>query len=213
MFKKLLVALGLASAALILPLTASAAPQDQQIHGRVVSFNHAYSLQVRDNKGYIDNVQLHPGTIINPTGLTLADGMIVSIDGYSAGSYFVANEINTPYTFYGGVPYYSGHPWYYYGPSVSLGFFFGNSGWWHGGGRPVVINHINHTTVVNHNVHTNVSHTNVSHTNVSHTNVHNTNTHVANHAPAHHGGAPVAHAAAPTHVAQAGSHMGGGGHH
>jgi hypothetical protein len=24
-----------------------------------------------------------------------------------------------------------GHPWDYYGPSISLGFFFGNRGWWH----------------------------------------------------------------------------------
>jgi hypothetical protein len=106
---------------------------DAQIHGRVISFDGGYSLQVRDEKGYVDNVQLHPGTIINPTGITLAPGMIVSILGYNSGSYFGANEIDTPYTFYSGVPYYSGHPWDYYGPSVSLGFFFGNGGWWHGG--------------------------------------------------------------------------------
>jgi hypothetical protein len=53
--------------------------------------------------------------------------------GYNAGPYFAANEIDTPYTFYAGYPYYAGHPWNYYGPSVSLGFFFGNNGWWHGG--------------------------------------------------------------------------------
>jgi hypothetical protein len=53
--------------------------------------------------------------------------------GYNAGSYFAANQIDTPYTFYAGYPYYAGHPWTYYGPGVSLGFFFGNPGWWHGG--------------------------------------------------------------------------------
>ena len=106
---------------------------EAQIHGRILSFDGAYSVAVKDEKGYVDNVQLHQGTIINPTGLTLAPGMIVSIMGYNAGSFFAANQIDTPYTFYGGYPYYSGHPWNYYGPGVSLGFFFGNSGWWHGG--------------------------------------------------------------------------------
>jgi hypothetical protein len=105
---------------------------DAQIHGRILNFDGAYSLEVRDEKGYVDNVRLHQGTIINPTGLTLAPGMVVSILGYNAGSYFAANEVDTPYTYYAGTPYYAGHPWNYYGPSVSLGFFFGNPGWWHG---------------------------------------------------------------------------------
>jgi len=105
---------------------------DANIHGRVLSFDGGYNLAVRDEKGYVDNVQLHQGTIINPTGITLAPGMIVSILGYNAGPVFAANEIDTPYTFYAGVPYYGGHPWSYYGPGISLGFFFGSPGWWHG---------------------------------------------------------------------------------
>ncbi len=137
--------LGAASIALIIPLAASAqdvpsyaqpdvpsyATQDQQIHGRVISFDGGYQLRVRDDHGYVDSVRLHEGTIINPTGLTLASGMVVSIDGYNAGPYFAANEIETPYTLYDAVPYYLGHPWYYYGPSVSLNFFFGHTEWWH----------------------------------------------------------------------------------
>lgn len=115
------------------PSYAQVPAQDEQIRGRIVSFDGAYSLQVRDERGFVDNVQLHPGTIINPTGLTLAPGMIVSILGYNSGNYFAANEVDTPYTFDSGVPYYNGHPWDYYGPSISLGFFFGNVGWWHGG--------------------------------------------------------------------------------
>jgi hypothetical protein len=106
----------------------------EQIHGRILTFDGAYSVQVRDEKGYVDNVQLHQGTIINPTGLTLAPGMVVSIMGYNAGSYFAANEVDTPYTFYSGMPYYAGHPWNYYAPAISLGFYFGSVGWWHGGG-------------------------------------------------------------------------------
>lgn len=105
---------------------------DGNIHGRILNFDGGYSLQVRDEQGYVDNVQLHQGTIINPTGLTLAPGMVVSILGYNAGPFFAANEIDTPYTFYAGAPYYQGHPWNYYGPTVSLGFFFGSPGWWHG---------------------------------------------------------------------------------
>ena len=109
-----------------------AAGGEAQIHGRVLDFDGGYSVHVRDEKGYVDNVQLHQGTIINPTGLTIAPGMVVSIMGYNAGDYFAANEVDTPYTYYAGRPYYGGHPWDYYGPSVSLGFFFGNAGWWHG---------------------------------------------------------------------------------
>ena len=105
---------------------------EAQIHGRVLDFDGGYTVHVRDEKGYVDNVQLHQGTIINPTGLTIAPGMVVSILGYNAGDYFAANEVDTPYNYYNGFAYYGGHPWNYYGPSVSLGFFFGNAGWWHG---------------------------------------------------------------------------------
>jgi hypothetical protein len=107
------------------------ATQDEQIHGRIISFDGQYHLQVRDDHGYIDNVELHPGTIINPTGLKLEPGMVVSINGYTKGKYVEANEIDTPYMLYGGVPYFQGHPWWYYGPSVSLSFFFGGPTWWH----------------------------------------------------------------------------------
>jgi hypothetical protein len=58
----------------------------------------------------------------------------VSIDGFNSGSFFNANEIDTPYTIDAGVPFYEGHAWDYYGPSISLAFFFGSGGWWHGGG-------------------------------------------------------------------------------
>ena len=131
----LVIATPLAAASQELPSYAApahAVPEDQQIRGRIASFDGGYNLTVRDERGFVDNVALHPGTIINPTGLTLAPGMTVSILGYNAGGAFAANEIDTPYTFVTGVPYYRGHAWNYYGPSVSLGFFFDNYGWWHG---------------------------------------------------------------------------------
>ena len=110
----------------------SSASGEENIHGRIVSFDGRFALQVRDERGFLDNVQLHQGTIINPTGITLEPGMVVSILGYNAGSYLAANEIDTPYTFVVGVPYWEGHPWWYYGPTFSLNFFFGSPGWWHG---------------------------------------------------------------------------------
>lgn len=110
----------------------SYASGEENVHGRIVRFDGAYSLQVRDEQGYVDNVQLHQGTIINPTGITLQPGMVVSILGYNSGSFLAANEVDTPYNFYGGVPWYGGHPWNYWGPTVGLTFFFGNVGWWHG---------------------------------------------------------------------------------
>lgn len=123
----------LAARAQDVPSYAQPSGDDVQIRGRIASFDGAYALSVRDDHGYLDNVQLHNGTIINPTGLTLEPGMVVSILGYNSGSYVDANEVDTPYNFVAGVPYYAGHPWGYYGPSFSLGFFFGGGGgWWHG---------------------------------------------------------------------------------
>jgi hypothetical protein len=106
---------------------------DEQIRGRIVGFDGAYSLALRDERGFVDNVRLHQGTIINPVGLALEPGMIVCVMGYNVGPYLDAEEIDTPYTFYGAMPYYEGHPWNYYGPTIGLNFYFGNTGWWHRG--------------------------------------------------------------------------------
>ncbi len=66
------------------------------INGTIASINGKYTITVHDDRGFIDDVHLHQGTIINPTGLTLAPGMRVTIFGYNAGSWFEANEIDTP---------------------------------------------------------------------------------------------------------------------
>jgi hypothetical protein len=135
----LLSAAALASVALISPLTANAQDQPSypppgaagspSIQGRIQSIDGAYHLTVLDDRGSVDSVQLHQGTIINPTGLTLADGMSVTITGSSAGSTFDANEIDTPYA-YDGPMYYGGYPDY------NFGFVFGDRfhGGYHGGG-------------------------------------------------------------------------------
>lgn len=132
----LFIAMPLAAQAQDVPSYAQPAASssgEETIHGRVTNFDGGYNVQVRDERGFIDNVRLHQGTIINPTGLTLAPGMVVNILGYNTGPSFAANEIDTPYVYYGDVPYYGGYPWWHYGPTVSLGFFFGHPGWWHGG--------------------------------------------------------------------------------
>src|ERR1700680_3659613 len=128
----LLSAAALASVALISPLTANAQDQpsyarpaagsDNSIKGRIQSIDGAYHLTVLDARGSVDSVQLHQGTIINPTGLSLATGMSVTITGYGAGSSFNANEIDTPYTYDGPTVYYDPYPAFGYG----FGFGFGD---------------------------------------------------------------------------------------
>jgi hypothetical protein len=103
------------------------------IRGTIASVNSKYNISVRDERGFIDNVTLHDGTIINPTGLTLAPGQTVTIEGTANGPTLIANEIDTPYAYYA----YAGYP-YYYGPAFGLGFRFGDRGFrgggFHGGG-------------------------------------------------------------------------------
>jgi hypothetical protein len=115
---------------------------DEVINGRVSSFDGAYSLRVNDERGYIDNVQLRQGTVINPTGIRLAAGMAVTIHGVNRGSVFAANVIDTPYQSYGAIPVYPygaypypvypypayGYP--FYPVRIGIGFGFG----FHGGG-------------------------------------------------------------------------------
>ena len=97
----LLSASALAVAALMSPLTAHAqdlatnAPpgagsNDQSVVGRIQSIDGKYHLTVLDQRGIVDSVDLHQGTVINPTGLSLATGMSVTVLGYDAGSSFNA---------------------------------------------------------------------------------------------------------------------------
>lgn len=95
---------------------------EEMVRGRVLSFNGAYDLQLRDDRGFVDNVRLHQGTVINPTGLSLEAGMSVTIYGYNRGNVFAANEIDTPYhETYAVYPVYP-YPYPYYGPSFDFGF-------------------------------------------------------------------------------------------
>jgi hypothetical protein len=108
-----------------------AVKSEEQIQGRITNIDGKYAIEVRDAHGYVDNVSLHDGTIINPTGITLRAGFPVTIYGEPSGSTFVANEIDTPYHYvpvaYAPYPYWGWGPYPYYGPVV--GFRFGYYGW------------------------------------------------------------------------------------
>jgi hypothetical protein len=104
------------------------------IHGRVSGFDGKYDLSVRDDRGFVDHVKLHDGTVILPTGLTLRPGMRVTISGRPDGPVLLADEVDTPYRYaYPRVAYYPypvypypayGYP--YWGPAygIGLGFHF-----------------------------------------------------------------------------------------
>ncbi len=128
----------------------SYATPEETVSGRVISFDGAYALQVRDDRGFVDNVRLREGTVITPTGVRLAPGMRVTIHGVNRGDVLAANQIDTPYQSYGSpapvayavpvVPYYPvygyGYPYYgypyAYGPRFSIGIGIGFGRW---GGR------------------------------------------------------------------------------
>lgn len=105
----------------------------ETIRGRITLVRGSY-IEVQDDRGYIDRVQLHQGTVINPTGLTLASGMKVTITGRPSGSVFDADVIDTPYRSYGYGPYYypyppAYYPYPYWGPNLYFGFHFGPHYW------------------------------------------------------------------------------------
>jgi hypothetical protein len=99
----------------------SYASGEEEIHGRISQIGGKYQISVRDDRGFIDSVMLHDGTIINPTGLTLQSGQAVSILGHTDGKNFDANEVDTPYRYGGG---------WYRGPYYSA--WVGGGGYWGG---------------------------------------------------------------------------------
>jgi hypothetical protein len=99
------VAAAAAFSAFTLPISATAdslpsyaANDREMIHGRISSISGKYDLYVRDDRGYVDHVVLHDGTVINPTGLTLAASETVTITGGNQGRVFRADEVDTPYS-------------------------------------------------------------------------------------------------------------------
>jgi hypothetical protein len=115
----------------------SYASGEESIRGRISSIDGKYSLKLRDDRGFIDAVRLHDGTIINPTGLRLSPGQSVTIHGYNSGNTFNANEVDTGYAVYGlpAAPYPVYGLGYPYGPYPAFGLGiryggFGFRGWY-----------------------------------------------------------------------------------
>jgi hypothetical protein len=102
------------------PAPSYAQPYRQDlIRGTVYSINGKYNITVRDNRGFLDNVSLHNGTIINPRGWRLEPGNPVTISGKPSGRTFIADEIDTPYFPY---PRYYRYPPPYYRLGVRAGW-------------------------------------------------------------------------------------------
>ena len=97
--------------------------KDDVIRGTIRSFDGATTVYVRDVRGYIDNVSLHKGTIINPTGIRLQPGFPVTISGHPEGTTFVADQIDTPFR----ATYIYGPAFAY--PAIGLGWGWGWRGW------------------------------------------------------------------------------------
>lgn len=104
----------------------SYARPDESVHG-VVQKAAGYDLEVRDDRGFIDRIKLHDGTVINPRGLKLAPGQTVTVHGETRGNVFEASEIDTRYHYTYAYaypapyyPYYYGYP-YYGGPVFGFG--------------------------------------------------------------------------------------------
>jgi hypothetical protein len=100
---KRLTSSALMLAALVLPVASQADTSnyagrscEQTIHGMIDSINGKYGLTVRDGRVGLDGVTMHPGTIINPTGLQLKPGMRVTIAGHAGAGTFDADEIDAP---------------------------------------------------------------------------------------------------------------------
>jgi len=118
--------------------------QDETVHGVIESVDDAWHVTLRDDRGFFDTIQLRPGTILNPRGVRLVPGMIVTIVGYNGGATLVAIEIDTDETTAVADDVYYGDGWWYpgydygWGPSF-LGaavIFVGGGGGSGSGPRP-----------------------------------------------------------------------------
>lgn len=94
--QKTVVSLAGATAFLV-PLAAAAQPfADEHIRGTISSYERndgEVRLSLRDDRGFIDEVQLGNDTRVSPSGTQLASGMRVAITGYNGGKWFDAVSI------------------------------------------------------------------------------------------------------------------------
>jgi len=115
------------------PLPSYAASDETiQIQGFVSSIS-GRDVTLRDERGFLDHVVLHDGTVINPTGMEIASGQALTIHGHVDGNVFDASEIDAdansyasaPYAVDTYVPYFD--PYYGYGYGYGYAPYFGTS--------------------------------------------------------------------------------------
>jgi hypothetical protein len=89
--------------ALTLPAAASAAMSSPAqakdtytLRGVITQIDGKWDVTLHEPSGFIEEVALHPGTVVAPTGLRLAPGMQVSIRGYQDHATFDAVRIVGP---------------------------------------------------------------------------------------------------------------------
>jgi hypothetical protein len=67
--------------------------EPHRLRAVITNFSGGFHMMVRVRENFIP-VNLHQGTIIHPTGLTLHNGMLVRVDGYYNGNgVFIAERI------------------------------------------------------------------------------------------------------------------------
>jgi hypothetical protein len=88
----ILASAGLLAAADVPPYATPA--HETTLTGTIAAFDGKYHLRLRDDRGTFDDVTLHRGTVITPTGQRLASGMRVSVSGAADGTTFAADEID-----------------------------------------------------------------------------------------------------------------------
>ena len=76
------------------PSYAQSGPGDETISGTIYQVTGRYTLTLEDDRGFIDNVSLHNGTVITPSGLGLGSGQIATMTGHTSGKTFEADEID-----------------------------------------------------------------------------------------------------------------------
>jgi hypothetical protein len=103
----------------------SYASTDETIQGSVSSIN-GRDLNLRDERGFVDHVVLHDGTVINPTGTQIESGQALTIHGHADGAVFRATEIDSYAVSYAPDPYPSYvDPFYGYGYGFDAGYGYG----------------------------------------------------------------------------------------
>ena len=88
------LAAALALIALTVPRAAFAqGSYGETIRGTIVSLDGAGNVELRDDRGFVDNVRLEPNVEVTPAGVQLVPGMRVTISGANAGSVFAAERV------------------------------------------------------------------------------------------------------------------------